>query len=482
MIVHAVTNPEAFINARIIDLAASAEAYQCFALEYCWRQYYLPAQPELTLVALVALESNESGCTIHATLMAASPTLRAAIANLGERPDCLATFADEQGLPWLNLSAPLMLDPVYIPKPWGQEIWYTGIEVRGQSAVIAQNHKVPLPWLLSLMPRFLAAGFAEHIVLLKILDPLPDERYGDLYFEMHEQKQEVYVVTDIDRRAWPDGVGAIRLGFNQQKRAEFNDDAAFKAAYLAAVRDYEMVRREIDQQLDQQRLAHAIGLNDPVDAAILNQWLPLLSPELMALESEKRTAMYSYTATTDLQVGDVVKVPCFTPHALQHGVRTVEFQTPVYERKILSFNQKVLTQSHWDTETALEKISLDAPALPTLESLYSTPEVLVERVVIFNDFEVQRVRLAAGCCYQLPACTSYRLLMVISGSLVCYATESSGPEQAQSPRSYLPSQAMLLPVSLREAQWIAGEEGAIILLAIPSPHECEGQHNDDAGV
>lgn len=467
MIVHAVINPESFINARMADLAGSDKAFHCFALEYRWRQYYLPSRPEVVLVALVALERHPAGCRIRVALSAATAEVRADLVDLDATPESLAAFADEHDIPWLNLSAPLMLDPICIPKPWGQEIWYTGIEVRGQSHVVAQGHKVPLPWLLSLMPDFLTAGFAEQIVLLKILDPLADERYGDLYFEMHEQKQEVYVVTHVDPAAWPDGTGGIRLGFDQHKRAAFGDDAAFKAAYLAAVRDYEAVRREIDQQLDCQRLAHNIGLNDPVDAATLNEWAKKVPAPLLKREADKRAVMYSFTATKPLRIGDVVKVPCFTPHALQHGVRTVEFQTPVYERKILSFTQKVLTQPHWDTEAALEKISLDAPANPVLEPVHTTADILVERVVTFDDFEVQRIRLAAGRRYQLPAYSAYRLLMVISGSLVCYGTDSSPGARAEWHRSYLPAQAVLLPASLPHSEWCAGEEGSIFLLALP---------------
>src|SRR5690606_39989160 len=46
--------------------------------------------------------------------------------------------------------------------------------------------------------------------------------------------------------------------------------------------------------------------------------------------------------------------------------------------------------------SALEKISLDAPANPVLEPVHTTADILVERVVTFDDFEVQRIRLAAG--------------------------------------------------------------------------------------
>lgn len=477
MIVHAVSNPESFINDQITQLMASAAVHRCFAIEYAWRQYYLPSQPEIQFIALVALSKERDSYKVQATLSVASADLRAFIVALDDQPGSLVDFVRQHQLPWFDLSAPLMLEPVYIPKPWGQEIWYTGIEVRGQSWVSAQERRVPLPWLLSLMPDFLAAGSAQHIILLKILDPLPDERYGDLYFEMHEQKQEVYIVTHIDSQAWPDGIGGIRLGFNQQKRHEFNDDAAFKAAYLAAVREYEAIRRDIDRRLDQQRLAHNIALHDPVNTATLNGWLDELPQPLLRLENEKRAAMYAYTAMQDLQVGDVVKVPCFTPHALQHGVRTVEFQTPVYERKILSFTQKVLTQTHWDTAAALENVSLETPATPELEQINSSAGVVVERVVMFHDFEVVRVMLSAGSRYQLPACVSYRLLMVISGSLVCYATESSTFTQAKytDAPTYLASQAVLLPASLAHTEWQAGDEGAIVLLALPIETDRDGE-------
>ena len=56
--------------------------------------------------------------------------------------------ADPGAMPadWINLTAPLRLDQVTVPKPWGAEIWYTGIESRGVCSI--QN--TPLPWLIAL--------------------------------------------------------------------------------------------------------------------------------------------------------------------------------------------------------------------------------------------------------------------------------------------------------------------------------------------
>ena len=55
-------------------------------------------------------------------------------------------------------------------------------------------------------------GPEEKLILLKTLNPVPDEVIGDLYLEMHEEKWEVYVVTALDPEAWPSGKGMIRAG------------------------------------------------------------------------------------------------------------------------------------------------------------------------------------------------------------------------------------------------------------------------------
>jgi hypothetical protein len=170
------------------------------------------------------------------------------------------------------------------------------------------------------------------LTLLKILDPSSTPVLGDLYFELHEEKREVYVVTHIDREAWPDGVGYIRYGFAPERVGQFANEAEFRSAYLAAVQAYESVRRALD------------SLPEGAEP----------DRELLALEPVLREGMNSFTGLRALRVGDVVEVPLLVPHALLHGVRTVEFQTPTYERKILSFAQKVLTQDHWDTTVGVE--------------------------------------------------------------------------------------------------------------------------------
>ncbi len=384
-------------------------------LRYDFAQDYLPGSPTIELLAI--LLKDKGGLRLLLTDKLSQ--LEAALATMLEplTIDNLSLLATRLAAPLFNLDQALLLSPIAIAKPWGQEIWFTGIEARGQSGFSDGVSSVPIPWLLALLPRRLLGGEQASLNLLKILDPLPEPVYGDLYFELHEEKREVYVVTHVDRQSWPDGEGAIRFGFDANVRDAFAGPDEFRQAYLQAVQSYEQIRRKIDQIFDQHRRDQGLALNQPVDADLLKQWHQQLTPELQKEERVLREAMNRFTHMQGLREGDVVKVPCLTPHALQHGVRTVEFQTPVYERKILAFGQKVLTQQHWDTEEAVAMMSLQSQVEQKLAVLEQGQGICREQVVSFDDFQVQRITLAAGARWQIPTAESYQLLMVVSGEL-----------------------------------------------------------------
>ncbi len=430
------------------------DACLCFSVVH--HQYYLPGKPTLKLNALLGLKD---GLPHNITVFAAGEQ------GAGVWPEsraALVRWCEERQLACVSLDRPLQLNPIAIPKPWGRELWYTGIEARGQSGVSdGQGRQIPLPWLLAFLPEWMGTGWMgtghpHALTLLKILDPLPEPVFGDLYFEMHEQKQEVYVVTKVDPTAWPDGVGGIRFGFCQNKRSAFSDDAAFKQAYLHAVSAYRAARDAIDKALDRLRALAGIGLHEPVAADQMKRWLATLPSELRDQEQSLRASLDSFAAVLPLRVGDVVKVPCRTPHSLLHGVTTVEFQTPVYERKILSFAQKVLTQDHWDTEAAMATVNLDAPDNTPLPRLPAQDGCCREQVVVFDDFSVERWRLATGADVTLPAGNHYLLVMAIT-------------EGVRVNGAILPAgKALLVPAAceaIRLAQ--SGSEEAVALLSFP---------------
>ncbi|NJN51825.1 MAG: hypothetical protein HC809_08690 [Gammaproteobacteria bacterium] len=167
--------------------------------------------------------------------------------------------------------------------------------------------------------------------------------------------------------------------------------------------------------------------------------------------------MNAFTQLRSLSVGDVVTVPSGVPHALQHGVRVIEFQTPVYERKILSFAQRVLTQPHWDTREAAAKMSLDLPADPSFEVLVARDGVRAERIALFPDFSVERVQLTPGARYALQTTPH------------CLATTVMGAVEIQSSR-IAAGQACLVPGTLHGTILRnSGAAAAVALIARPNP-------------
>jgi hypothetical protein len=403
-------SPEAVLDRELKQFTAASPPQLLVAVDFVFDTYWLAPADRLALVAMYQLIRRADGVHVRLSVCAA-----AALPELPERAD--SAWVDKLELAWFELGQPLRLLPLSIPKPWGQEIWYTGIEQRGVASVSDGTHAVPLPWLLAVAPQRYCHSLHRELILLKILDPLPDEVFGDLYFELHREKREVYVVTAVDKSAWPDGVGAIRFGFNPELRAEYADDARFLFDYREAVQGYQHVRREIDALLDAQRTQEGVVPSAPVTASTLQRWLTGLPVTLREQERELRLAMEAFTGSLPLRVGDVVKVPRLVPHSLQHGVRTVEFQTPVYERLILSFAQKVLTQSHWDTDEALDVLLIDPPPVEPFTITEEGEGWVEERIVEFDDFEVRRLMLQPGAVRNLRAPSDYGLCMAVGGEL-----------------------------------------------------------------
>jgi mannose-6-phosphate isomerase class I len=452
-------------------MSATAEFPQAqhLVIRFSHVQYYLPDQPPLELIALVSVGVESSvSVLIEGSIFLFTPERLAQLQlfterlsdSVGSSENLLKEYCRSHSLPWMAISGPWLLVPIHIPKPWGQEIWYTGIEARGQAEVAGDGGNIPLSWLLDLMSGGIGLLQDKQPILLKVLDPLPDEVYGDLYFELHQEKQEVYVVTHVDQKAWPEGIGAIQLGFAPQARQRYETDDEFKQAYLDSVKAYEQVRRLLDIKLDEKKIAAGIESTQPVTNSQLIMWMGELSQqtenkELVEKEIELRRAMNSFVEEHPLVVGDVVIVPKLVPHALQHGVRVVEFQTPVYERKILSFGQKVLTQTHWDTEEALALVDLDLSTLQPPELMSTAPKSRVERIVNFDDFEVQRIQFDG---HYLLDSEAYSIMMVLQGELTV--------EIAGRINNYGSGQALLLP-EMKEGCSITSPAPCTFLWALP---------------
>lgn len=230
------------------------------------------------------------------------------------------------------------LEPALVPKPWGREDWFSGVEARGESRVRVAEGSVPLSEYLA------AHGRGAPIVLLKLLRP----SLGDLYMEVHQTKHEVYVVDAVDPARWS-ADGAMLLGVDQTARGALGDEA---------FRDVLRRRAEAAE-------AGHVGVGEV--AALL--------------------------AAVPLRPGDVVAIPPGAPHSLLQGVTVVEFQTPVFERRILAATGPVVTQAGWDVQAAVAAVDLDAQPVVSRHcgtaAVAATPRFAV-------------VRFAEGVCRGVP--------------------------------------------------------------------------------
>ncbi|MBB6521989.1 hypothetical protein [Pseudoteredinibacter isoporae] len=381
----------------------------------------------------------------------------------------------------IAVDGPWFLKTVSIPKPWGKEIWYSAYEQRGvcHFAASAEQHGIPVPLLLHLFPQLL--GRASALNLLKVLAPFSSELLGELYFEMHEEKQEVYVVSHIDEQAWPNGVAEMRFGFCERKQQEFASFEEFKGSYLSSVKAYEAVRQEIDAELRSLSADASVELLSETEK---QNMLLALPQALQQREASLARDMSSYIAKRALRLGDVIKVPKMLPHGLLHGVRVVEFQTPVYERLILSFRQQVLTQSHWDTEQALSML-MQAPAFDSKETFDVCPlneglaaNLEVERIVSFDDFEVYRLRFLKTACVAVAPILE-QLLSVQShfenhpaGNVLMLALHTMTLSGESSTINLQAEEGACLPLWQglhQNAVNLQAEKGAIALLSRPLP-------------
>ncbi|MDH4122306.1 MAG: hypothetical protein OEV94_11425 [Deltaproteobacteria bacterium] len=344
---------------------------------------------------------------------------------------------------------PLPLETQEVLKPWGKEIWYTGVEKRGVSRVVSETGTTELPYALGLFPEPLTGVENPNPILLKILDPLPEDPRGNLYLEVHREKWEAYVVLNVHPDAWPSGTGSLLAGLDQALLERFRKESPqgweekLREHLNQAIGQYEQVRGELDQRAEE----------------------GTAPAELLQREHTLRKEVEAMFGQVPLAPGAVILLPAGVIHSLRHGVRVVEFQTPTYERLIAMAGQRVLTQNHWDTAAALEQ-AVKAPYHLTEPLLVREEDGLrVDLVVDFPEFNVERHTLASGSQGQgrTRGGTGYQLLFVVEGEGKMILPGNRNLHLAA-------GSAFLLPAGMGSYRLWAGEKGGFTCL-VASPKD-----------
>ena len=118
--------------------ASTLAVGQALAVEFELRAYWLEHSPSVALIALYLQTS--AGLQLAVTDRQLTVTEASA-------PAQFAAWAEQGNCAIVDIGSALPLAPVYIPKPWGQEIWFSGIERRGLSGVSSATGVTPIPWL-----------------------------------------------------------------------------------------------------------------------------------------------------------------------------------------------------------------------------------------------------------------------------------------------------------------------------------------------
>ena len=160
--------------------------------------------------------------------------------------------------------------------------------------------------MIEIFGKFL--GCSKPPILLKVPGkPNPEPNLGDLYFELHEKKTEVYVVTDINLKSWPNGIGKIRLGFNDKEIQSQGTPEKFIEKYLSSVEKYQICRNLIDSKLDQMKVSLGLSKDEIIEAELYRTFLAEIDKAIIDEEKILRKEMNKFTKLHDIKIGDAIK-------------------------------------------------------------------------------------------------------------------------------------------------------------------------------
>lgn len=354
--------------------------------------------------------------------------------------------------------SPGFLQPTVVVKPWGFEQWWSGIEQRGISHITPhpKAEGVRLSTYLDFFGEAALESPPRAPILLKTLSPFPHPIRGNLYYELHLQKSEVYIVCRIQGNTPKDthpSSATLYVGVSQDKRSSYASDDAFRHAFAQALCEYETVQQHISASLeDFYRRAQAQCAQRDFSRKKERWWWQqqvqnseeLISTSLKHKRAQLKRRLMEFFHPVEVKVGDVISIPPRVPHSLQHGIEVIEFQSPSYERTILAFDQKVWTQDHWDIQDAMQHMCLHPHRDHlSLDHLCSSEPQAAQRFLVatFADFKVFLLTVPPNTSLQLSGEGKHSLLKVLAGTAVA---DFKGLQQTLITTEY----ALFLPAAL----------------------------------
>lgn len=376
---------------------------------------------------------------------------------------------------------PLYIVPYREPKVWGAtggigEFWY-GAEGEGKSAIVVSTGKdTPLKDIVEADPEAVLGAevvknFGKNMPLVKILTPK-----GRLSAQFHEEKNELWIITGIDKKAAGEDPSII-LGYSSGAVEKYGKDVSeeYRKALIAFG---EALNALID-------VMEGAGLKETLtehgDAALAAENFKSDNADVDAALNEFRArekeveSFYNYRP---VKLGDVVPIAHLTLHALGSGIEIIEPQIfgttqstedgatypvryyfPGYERPGAKKPLDIDRVSEMRPEVAKEELP---------EVIKDSDGVKVEKMP--GDFskkglEVLRLTLEKGKTLDVEHIDSFHNLVSVYGDI---AVEVKG-ESFDIPKASPGGEMMIVPAAAGSYKLTATSDAQIIDTFSPVP-------------
>ncbi|MDD5440093.1 MAG: hypothetical protein PHS37_07900 [Candidatus Omnitrophica bacterium] len=325
---------------------------------------------------------------------------------------------------------PLYLKPYREKKVWGVrgigEYWYGAEAGEKTSLAVIRGSSMPMDRLLAgarkdLLGASVVKKFGIFLPLVKILTPK-----GRLSVQFHDKKNELWVVTDIDKEA-AGAPPSLIVGFAPRMIERYGDKV--KKEYGKALKTYGKALNGLIALLEQNGFEKKLKkAGNVIEAAKkLQKSNAALKAALEPLLDAERE-LDSFYHHQPVAIGDVIPVPQGTLHALGPGINIVEPQIPGPTQSLEDGATYPVRYYFPDYPCASGKKKLDLDRIDeinagkwargAIEVIERQGSVSVERLpggFEEKGMQVSRIVIPARGTYLNKNIKSYHMLIVIKG-------------------------------------------------------------------
>jgi len=222
---------------------------------------------------------------------------------------------------------PIYVEPYKEPKVWGVkgigEYWYGAEKGEKSSVISGQGGKVRLCDVVAAAPGLVLGEkvvkkYGHFLPLTKILTPK-----GRLSMQFHDAKNELWVVTGIDKKS-AGKTPSLIIGFNPRMIKKYG--SGIKKEYRKALEEFGSDLNALIDGLEKSGYGKQLDKEKDVIKAAQKVKGKADIKRLLASLLVSKKKVESFYNVLKVKIGDVIPVPQGTLHALGAGIEIIEPQ------------------------------------------------------------------------------------------------------------------------------------------------------------